>query len=31
MIPYSGFLSLIVGKYVRISGKLSREKPIVNL
>ena len=31
MVPYSGFLSLIAGKYVSISGKLSREKPIVNV
>ena len=31
MVPYSGFLSLIAGKYVSISGKLSREKTIANL
>ena len=31
MIPYSGFLSLIAGKYVSISGKLLREKTIANL
>ena len=31
MVPYRRFLSLIAGKYVSISGKLSREKTIVNL